>query len=310
MKKFITTCAFLCAAIFVAAVPSNAVSAVNPAPPAGTKPSLPIVITTLAPNVLLFDASAGHHVLTIPQQPRQFASMDDFLAFCLTTFHGRAVRDAHGKLVAVTGSAVIRGHAVSVDPTTHQIVEHTDPVVAQLAGLSKKVRIGTQTYDLSAPVQSRRTPASRRVVPIQLANFPGEVDQCNAGACTKSTSFITSLVIYESAGSTTQQTSGGFQQSSVFCWKDGFIPWVCTKSSGSNSFFITNQYFNFAAPIAVGPSTATQSNVTSLTLEVWAFGTALGIVGDVTGVCGAHTGTGVAPSGARTSSGKLGTCRV
>jgi hypothetical protein len=42
-------------------------------------------------------------------------------------------------------------------------------------------------------------------------------------------------------------------------------------------------------------------------LQIWAFGTVLGVVGDATGVCGNHNGTGVGTS-VITSSGKIGTC--
>jgi hypothetical protein len=268
-----------------------------------------VKITTLAPNTLLIDASAGHHVLTIPSQVRTFPTSSAFFQYLITNFHGKALTDAKGNVIGVAGASVIRDRSYSVNPTTHKLVEQDDPILAQIGGTTQKIRIGTKTYDLSRPQPAPlRTPARRRGEPMLLASSPpSEVDVCSSGACSKNTSWITNLVIYYAVGSTTQQTKGGFEQTSSFCWKDGFIPWVCTTSSGSNSLSISNEYFNFAAPIPEGPPSAQARNVTSLTLQIWAFGTVLGVVGDATGVCGNHNGTGVGTS-VITSSGKIGTC--
>ncbi|HTW83168.1 MAG TPA: hypothetical protein VMD91_03745 [Candidatus Sulfotelmatobacter sp.] len=268
-----------------------------------------VKITTVAPNTLLIDASAGHHVITIPSATRTFPTLAAFVQYCVTAFHGKAINDAKGNLIGVAGVSIIRDHAYSVDPKTHALVEQDDPILAQIAGTTGQVRIGTKVYDLSRPQPpALRTKARRRADPILLAaNPPSEVDTCSQGACAKNTSFVTNLFLYYAVGSTTQQTKGGFEQSSSFCWKDGWIPWVCTTSSGSNSLSVSNEYFNFATPIPEGPSSAQARNVTSLTLQIWAFGTVLGVVGDATGVCGSHGGTGIGSSTV-TSSGKIGTC--
>lgn len=283
-------------------------------PPPGPQQLGAAVRTGAAPNhAFVVDASAGHHVLQIPQAPREFASFDAFIRYAMTAYNGTALYDRNHKLAGAAGVAVIRGRAVTVDAKMHRIVEQPDPILAQIGGATRTLKIAGRTYDLTRKVADRRMLAARRRGgPVLLAQSspPGEVDQCNRGACAKSTSFFTSALIYQAVGSETQQTSGGFQQSSYFCWKDGFIPWSCTKSSGSNTFFIANEYFDFAAPIQLGQTTATANNVSSLTLEQWAVGVpgSLGVVGNATGVCGVHSGTGVAPSGAKTGAGKHGSC--
>jgi hypothetical protein len=256
---------------------------------------------SVSQSVLTIDASKGQRILTVPQRPRHFATMEDFLKFCQTTLGGKAVRKS-GKLVAVLGRSVILGKPASVDPATHAVIEQRDPILAIIGGATRSVVIGAKTYDLRTPTVGNQNGARRirhdsvelvAMAPgntsVQLlAMAPSSVNHCFSSSppnCTNNTSFQLNLAIFAEVGSTTTQTQGGFQQSSHFCWLNGWIPWVCTTSTGSNNLHITNTYFT---PTFFQEGSG--RNVTSLTVMEWAVGTNLGIVGSISGVCGTHDG--------------------
>jgi hypothetical protein len=263
------------------------------------------VETVFAPGLetgdLVIDSSGNKSYFPIGVQPRTFGSWNEFYDFAANQLNAELVFDDAGQVVGVQGKTIEWGHSIYVDPRSGQLMEVTDPVAAFLGGFQGQIVVNGERIPISSDFS--------RPWDSTLPDDPGQRDICAGSFCTRNTSFKNDYFIYASRGSETSQLSGGYHVTAHFCWKWGFIPWVCWSGSGYNHFDIWNVYYMFNPPSPWWYRSAGATNVSSLTESVWAI-RYLGIVGQLTGVCGTHSswGTGGAPPNVNTAAGASSDC--
>lgn len=239
---------------------------------------------------IVLDASAGMTAFPMPGNPRSFASHDELARFLATDLNAQPIYDAAGRVIGAEGYLVEIGDSYYLD-AANNVQPITNPISAYIGGLAAKFSVAGVEY----------------TVPSQAAPVPSHVKQCNtSGECLAESSWNTHWVghIYDSVGTDVRQTSGGYQERTNFCWKWGFIPWICTARSGSNVLYLEGTLFS-AGPVANKsiPLTA-YPNTTRAKFGAWSvmFASAGGSVStsasQLVGACGRGRSATVTASGA------------
>jgi hypothetical protein len=267
-------------------------------------------------GTLVVNAQDGNGVLSDPHDGMTFGSQAEAIAWAQANLNGTVEYDLFGNAVSVQGSLITYGKLFYSDASTQSLTEVDDYIAYALGGTSGIVTIAGTPYCL-------RDDGCLGAGMTLKAAAPEETPACADSTtrfCIKSSSWKTAfppiLTIYRSIGSEADQTEGGFRITHHFCWK-AFIPWSCSRKSGSNIMSLTNRY-RIALPAFDDPSSSDSratpplgtvgeddesgeaSNVESIKMKQWGLfagikssrsGTLSPLLGDtaaatVTGVCG------------------------
>jgi hypothetical protein len=266
-------------------------------------------------NYLVVDTTNTNDYMPVHQSGMHFKTANDFIAFALSKLHAEPVVDpSNGVVVGVQWVSFHMGTPVYI--AADGSIRNVDDFLAVLiGGVEKKLYIGSSSYPLYGTtggglgLASNSSTDSTQGVSPMVAGSPADIDLCNSNStnCIHGSSFNTHALVYDHVGATTSQTVGGFQTSHVGCLKAGFIPWVCTVTTGSNTLQAIGTFF--FAPSGTPANTAVswnriiqkQSNMPSVTADmtsiVFGFGSGNipvsrppgSTVSATTGVCGSHT---------------------
>lgn len=80
-----------------------------------------------------------------------------------------------------------------------------------------------------------------------------------------------------------------------FCFKWGFIPWICTSHSGSNTLSVRSKLYDAAGGVARDSGVISRSNVTSVDFKKYSMQFIIkdavpGTPAAWVGACGRHSG--------------------
>jgi len=205
-------------------------------------------------------------------------------------------------VLSASGAQIVGIRAnVSQDGTTHwyggqpaTLFTVRDPMAAFIGGTSGTVKIGATTYCMDRLGCSNANPNTRSylsttVIPILLST----VNACSADGlhCQQSETWETHFFPVSDIGADIEVTrGGGFRRQEHFCWKNGFIPWVCVRRSGSNQLALAGSWHSQSplAPLDI-PASRVRNNAISLTKRFWSFSPSVRTIeDDITGVCAAQ----------------------
>lgn len=241
-----------------------------------------------------FDASDKKSMFPVPKAVRQFASKHDVLQFAKKELNAIMVKDPATGAVGVQGAAQSLGKPYYIH--AGRLVEVEDPIAAFLGGPWGYFVIGDEKVCVDGEKCDKVTP-------------PKGGDPCspNGQFCTNDYSFRTNLFFYHSIGSETEQTRGGYDVEHYLCFK-WIIPWICSRSVGSNQLDLTSTFFGTALPVPDIPRfiLAREShaiNVEEVTNKLWSLFVTIKSTGlpgqpdptfeaEISGVCGYHQSNG------------------
>jgi hypothetical protein len=132
--------------------------------------------------------------------------------------------------------------------------------------------------------------------------------------CIDASSHLTSLFVYTTVGSDTDDVVGGFQSHHYLCFVGYIFPWLCTRSSGGNDMAINDAYrglLHQTLPVLYKTRVEAR-NTDHVSDSLWSLGTTITIPGDngspagvgnpsgspeadVSGVCGSHPSFSTTP---------------
>lgn len=189
------------------------------------------VIDHSTPGRLVIDASSGNyleipdHGLVVANNAALYTWLRDNLGFVLYT-NGSTPVDAAVEVVQY-------GDTFYADPSSRTIVPVEDPVIALVGGKDGIITIGGIPQCIKA---DGCTPG----MPYKAVS--GTDRRCDGSSFCIKHEGIKRDMLFKSLGSELQQKEGGYHRELHFCWKLGFIPWGCWKSTGSNRLDIQNDY--------------------------------------------------------------------
>jgi len=202
-----------------------------------------------APSGTIFlNASAGNVVHPLPSSQRNFASPADFAAFLQQNLNGTPIYDSAGNVVGVTTKLFQIGKTYYADPSTNTVKPITDPIAAFIGGIPAQFTVAGVTYTTGIQGQDYLVPAND-AAPSNLFTLPRDAIHCKTypapTECIWGRSWNDAAPgkITTSTGIQVKQAIGGYQESTNFCWKFGFIPWVCTSHSGTNQLKLQGTLF-------------------------------------------------------------------
>lgn len=267
------------------------------------------------PGHLEIDGSNLNAMLQLPEEPRHFYSADEFVEFAIQELNASVVLDELGIPVGVEGFLTVTDTLLTVDPATHEILEVKDPIAAFLGGQFGYFFIGEEKVCLDPAGDG----CEEQLVDAGEFEGPASSLQSLFFQPTSSTYSISgvstyiNLLFYKTVGSSTHQKKGGWKKSTYFCWKWGFIPWVCSKTSGWNELWVESEFFSFLRqPMHHLTLSKTKRNVSSVSVNHWglffplpgcAWTPQLCAIG---GVRGSHWGQGSGGSHSTSSCRKAG----
>jgi hypothetical protein len=258
----------------------------------------PTLIDASTPGTLTVDGSNGNGMLDVAQAGMVFDTQQSLIDWAIANLNAVPVVDsATGATVGVEGRLVQAGDLGYVDEQTLSLVPVDDYIAAKLGGRSGIVTVAGTQYCL-------RDDGCINGMTLKAAP-PKSSSACSGTRyCINGDSFKTNLIIYRSVGSETDQGAGGYHESHHICWNP-FKLFRCTKKSGHNTLRVSNAY-TFVSNLVVGsiPDSSQKNDSTSLKLKLWSFfvsikssdagvtpGTISTAEADVSGVCGAESGT-------------------
>lgn len=257
------------------------------------------------PGELIVDASDGKVALPIPERGLRFDTEQDLYRYLIDELHALPAYDRDGRLVGARGTRIDLGEPYYGDPISKTAVAIDDPLVALIGGPEATVYIAGKPHCLD--------PAICGDLRYAVTN-PDE--ECDDGFCAEGSSYSTKLWFYVAHGGKTKRTAGGYVTESRFCWK-GYIPWVCTRTFGSNELRVAASFeFEYPPATYVSGGPVTGTNVQSVQVALWGIGGSFGSTGGVPGsycgqfypntpppeclvtdVCSHHRGTGAPGEG-------------
>jgi hypothetical protein len=269
-------------------------------------------------GTLTVNAEDGNGILSDPHDGMTFGSQAEAIDWVKANLNGTVTYDLWGNPVSVHGSLITYGKLFYSDASAQNLIEVEDYIAYALGGTSGIVTIAGMQYCLRDDGCLGTGMTLKAAAPESMSACADSVTRF----CIKSNSWKSSfpplipIKIYQSIGSEADQTQGGFHVSHHFCWK-AFIPWSCSKKSGSNTMSIVNRYrialpaFNDPSPsdpratpplgtVGEDDESGQASNVESIKMKQWGlFGGIKGNIGGtvspaagatdaatVTGVCG------------------------
>jgi len=154
-------------------------------------------------GILVFDASEGNTDFVVPQQPREFANVDEYMKWVKERFHGYEVLDEKGDVVDVRGAWTLIGR-----PTYEmegRVFTVRNPMVQTIAGPFGFVVIGGEKYEIPT---DEEPPPYEEVEPAFhygiinygrscVGGFLGGIGYCGVGAVFKHIN-----ILYQSVGGT------------------------------------------------------------------------------------------------------------
>lgn len=250
----------------------------------GNPPSPPCSNCLSAPsNTIYLDASGGKLMHPLPSSQRNFASASEFATFLQQNLNATPIYDSNGNIVGASGGLLQIGSTYYVD-ANNTVRPITDPISAFIGGIPAQFTVAGVTYSTGVQGQDY-------LVPQRTQSVPSDVAHCNSlGECLSEHSWNIHwwAHVRDSVGIEIDQDTGGYQESHSFCWKFGFIPWICTSSSGSNRLTLQGSLFwDPSLQTGTGPSytalaystAPTQSNVTNITFSRWSICFGFGCAG-------------------------------
>ncbi len=288
------------------------------------------VVTQERPGLLVIDASGGNGVFPTQPVQLQFDSKAAAAKWAAEHLNAELVYDDNRNVVGARGLVIQLGELFEADGKTESLISVEDPIAHILGGPDGYVIFKGKKSCVN-PAKCRVDQQGRLPTLLASAGFDSILDvqiashasasrtACNAANtyCIKGKSWDTNWWVYHSIGSKTSQDKGGFRITHHFCWKWGFIPWVCSKKEGSNHLEVTAKFFGepFGSPntVFVMDRFRQCNNCKSVKARLWSIfvsisstgapGTLCTVECELTGVCGIHFGRG--PEGnARTNTAK------
>jgi hypothetical protein len=253
------------------------------------------------PGELTVDASKGRVVFPAPAAPLSFKSWTTFAAFAMKHLNAKPIKNKLGGLVGVEGRLTFVGTPYIVSPKG-SFIPVVDPIESYFEGLVGSFYVG------GLPFVLRGQPA-----PFggSGGNLQEETNQCDLArtACSNYSSWNDHYIIFNSVGSRTGQTVGGYVQTLYICPPtpdcDELFTChrVCWTASGSNTLHVGNFFWQLPDnPTATAQGDITRSNVTGVTSSNWNILFNAGLATNFVGVCAVHTTFPSTPRG-QTGSG-------
>ncbi len=280
------------------------------------------------PGQTIIDASGNNGMF--PTQPVQleFESEVAMSKWAAEHLNAKLVYDEKENIVGASGFVIQLGELYEADRETESVIPVEDPIAHVLGGPDgyvtfkgknvcvnpAKCKVNQEGYLPNLLADAGLGDA----VDVQIASHaPSSRTQCNSANtyCIEGNSWDTNWWIYNSIGSKTSQKKGGYRVTHEFCWKWGFIPWVCTKREGSNHLEATARFFGepLGSPntVFVMERFRQCDNCGSVKARLWSIfvsisstgapGTLCTVECELTGVCGTHSGRGPEGSAATTT---------
>lgn len=214
---------------------------------------------------LEIDASEGSGVFPAPQEPLNFESAEQFAEFAIGTLNAEVIYDEDGKVAGIEGSVTVSETPVYADPETREIIEVQDPIATLLGGRYGYFKVEGQEICVD-PAACPDQPNPEDGYEEGLVDGVSPRSSLMATFKIKGSSKYTDLWFYKRVASETKQISGGWSRSVYFCWRWGFIPWVCSRTSGWNYLWTEGTMVdNYRQPS--GWMGASGKNVTSVSVS-------------------------------------------
>ena len=264
--------------------------------PAAPSRNVPAELTVLIPGHdvgdLLVDATNGKLMFPAPASPRRFESWDAFYQFARHDLNAVLYTDGNGAPIGVGGKVGRENSIYLVDSARETVISAPDAIVAYVGGIFGYFYVGDQLICLDPKLcGGLMSPASTGdQVVASLGNNTIFCNQ-NSTYCALATSFVTNYVVYRTSGSATGQGVGGYHTASYFCWKNGWIPWVCYVGYGTNALSVSALYKQDTIPLYSDQHSA--GNVESIEARNWYIGNGcspMAYACKTNTVCGHHTG--------------------
>lgn len=255
------------------------------------------------PGEVVFDGSNGNTMFPVPATMREFDDLQDYVSFVQAHLNAEPLTDENGELIGVWGTSYMLGDLVfAKDGVTIPV---TEPVATYLGGTFGYIRIGDKYWCVD-----------NELCPPEIQD--ADPTWCNGPFCIDGNSFKTNWLFYKSIGAETKQRSGGYQETTRWCWKAFVIPWRCTTSSGSNELFVRANFGGEVDGYTVfgAERQRTGHNTTKVEAKLWSAGAILGsdmkikYLGqliNINTVCAFHSGQGIDGLGADGETG-IGDC--
>lgn len=289
----------------------------------------PVVIREKT-GLIVIDASGGNSVFPTQPVPLQFDSKVTAAKWAAEHLNAELIYDNNRNVVGARGLVIQFGELFEADGETESLTLVEDPIAHILGGpdgyivfKGRKSCVNPAKCDVGQKGRLSSLLANAdldSILDVQIASHASASSTaCNSANtyCIKGKSWDTNWWVYHSIGSKTSQDKGGYRVTRHFCWKWGFIPWVCSKKEGSNHLEVTAKYFGepFGRPntVFVMDRFRQCDNCQSVKARLWSIFVSIGSSGapgtlctvecELTGVCGIHFGRG--PEGnARTNTAK------
>lgn len=231
-------------------------------PPAGHFFAEEAVVTRPEKGALVIDGSNGKSYVDIQPTGMSFDSGQDAVKWAMDNLNALPFYNKQGKLLGVYGYLEHKGELNYPDEKRQAVWPVNDYVAAILGGQSGVMQVGSRGYCLNKDGCAPNV--TFKAAPPANATECATTDE---DFCVRQESWKTNLLgIYRSVGSELEQSKGGYRETDVFCWKWGFIPWVCSQKRGDNELQIHNL---FKVPGGAAGRRAEAKNVEEVSQRLW-----------------------------------------
>ncbi len=295
----------------------------SPASGPGADPG-PATLPAIAENGDLRVAVAPEASATVSVRSRRFADMASLYRFAVEEMGGEPIRDTTGQIIGAHGVSVASGDVTYRDEVTGQSFRARDLAQAFLGGAAGKIEVAGE----SLAIGEARPASDDGEFSVTAAALTSDSSGCNGDDCITGHSWKNDYLLYQSVGSESQQSSGGYGTVSYACCTSGTPvtvqgqlqcrvvtefepadpengifkpipvaygyrpPQTCSYTTTINTLSLA---VTAIAPSGFAGGTTVRSEVNSrdVTLSNWAVGIGVSFLGidDVAGVCGVHSGS-------------------
>lgn len=152
---------------------------------------------------------------TLAVRSQHFETWPALFAYAVDHLGGTPVRDEHGTVIGVQGVSVVSGDVQFVDHEAGVSFADAELVPALLGGADGVVHVGGTAYQIGGRRGETSGPRALAITADERVCNPGGTD------CVTGHSWRTGAVFYQSVGSHTQQTSGGYTTRYYSCCPNG-----------------------------------------------------------------------------------------
>jgi len=281
-----------------------------------------VLVPVIADNRDLRVAAAPDTTAAVNVRSRRFADLAELYRFAIAEMGGQPIRNDAGEIIGAQGVSVASGDIYYRDEDTGESFKGGDLAQAFLGGAAGTIEVAGEALRIKEPAPSRDGLA------VVTAALTSDSSGCVGDDCITGHSWKNNYILYQSVGSETQQSSGGYGTASYACCSSGtpvtyqgrlqcrvVTEWepadpengiyrpipvaygyrptqTCSYTTTVNS--LTLGVTAIAPSGFAGNSTVrSEANSRDVTLSNWAVGVGVSFLGidDVAGVCGFHSGS-------------------